>query len=130
MFRICIQSKSIHPAPKIAHLRNLYEASVTAALFMIITFEVTKIDNHKNDGKMAHFPPPNPLLRELKTTSEDSSRRSRTLPNDTTLLEHRRRVQHPCIGLGKLERWTSSQCPVHLCFAFSSLSGSLGLARI
>ena len=56
-----IQSESIQPAPKIAHLRNLYEASVTAALFMIITFEViTKIDNHKNDGKMAHFPPPNP----------------------------------------------------------------------
>ena len=60
-----IQSESIQPAPKIAHLRNLYEASVTAALFMIITFEVTegtKIDNHKNDGKIAHFPPPNPLL--------------------------------------------------------------------
>ena len=66
MFHICIQSKSIHPAPKIAHLRNLYEASVTAALFMIITFEVTKIDNHKNDGKMAHFPPPNPLLRRTE----------------------------------------------------------------
>ena len=47
-----IQLESIQPAPKIAHLRNLYEASVTAALFMIITFEVTnKIDNHKNDGK-------------------------------------------------------------------------------
>ena len=56
-----IHLESIQPAPKIAHLRNLYEASVTAALFMIIiTFEVTKIDNHKNDGKMAHFPPPNP----------------------------------------------------------------------
>ena len=28
---ICIQSKSFHPAPKIvAHLRNLYEASMTA----------------------------------------------------------------------------------------------------
>ena len=55
-----IHTESIQPAPKIAHLRNLYEASVTAALFMIITFEVTKIDNHKNDGKMAYFPPPNP----------------------------------------------------------------------
>ena len=38
-----IQYESIQSAPKIAHLRNLYEASVTAALFMIIiiTFEVT-----------------------------------------------------------------------------------------
>ena len=33
-----IQSESIQPAPKIAHLRNLYEASVTAALFMIISY--------------------------------------------------------------------------------------------
>jgi len=42
MFHSCmgIQLESIQPAPKIAHLRNLYEASVTAALFMIITFEV------------------------------------------------------------------------------------------
>ena len=55
-----IQLESIQPAPKIAHLRNLNEASVTAALFMIITLEVTKIDNHKNDGKMAHFHTPNP----------------------------------------------------------------------
>ena len=40
-----IHLESIQPAPKIAHLRNLYEASVTAALFMIITFEViTKIN--------------------------------------------------------------------------------------
>ena len=61
-----IQLESIQPAPKIAHLRNLYEASVTAALFMIITFEVTKIDNHKNDGKIAHFPPPNPLFRRTE----------------------------------------------------------------
>ena len=48
-----IQLESIQPAPKIAHLRNLYEASVTAALFMIIiitfirTFEVTKIESQK-----------------------------------------------------------------------------------
>ena len=33
-----IQSESIQPAPKIAHLRNLYEASVTAALFMITSW--------------------------------------------------------------------------------------------
>ena len=46
-----IQLESIQPAPKIAHLRNLYEASVTAALFMIITFEVTKSTITKMMGK-------------------------------------------------------------------------------
>ena len=41
---IGIQSKSIHPAPNErtkVHTNN-------------------KIDNHKNDGKIANFPPPNP----------------------------------------------------------------------
>ena len=33
-----------------------------AKIIMIITNKklLIKIDNHKNDGKMAHFPPPNP----------------------------------------------------------------------
>ena len=61
-----VSSLGMHISRRGSHLRNLYEASVTAALFMIITFEVTKIDNHKNDGKMAHFPPPNPLLRRTE----------------------------------------------------------------
>ena len=48
-----IQSESIQPAPKIAHLRNLYEASVTAALFMIIiiTFVRTKLLKSNMMGK-------------------------------------------------------------------------------
>ena len=68
-----IQLESIQPAPKIAHLRNLYEASVTAALFMIITFEVTKIDNHKNDGKIAHFPPPTHTFEAHRGRSAEMS---------------------------------------------------------
>ena len=33
-----IQSESIQPAPKIANLRNLYEASMAAALFEITNY--------------------------------------------------------------------------------------------
>ena len=64
-----IQSESIQSAPKIAHLRNLYEASVTAALFMIIiitfvrSYIILLLKSNIYDGKIAHFPPPNPLLR-------------------------------------------------------------------
>ena len=70
-----IQLESIQPAPKIANLRNLYEASssMTAALFMIITFEVTKIDNHKNDGEMAYFPTQNPTSEAREGRSADMS---------------------------------------------------------
>ena len=38
---------------------------VTANIYMIIT----KIDSHKNDGKIAHFPPPKPTLEALKGRS-------------------------------------------------------------
>ena len=53
---IGIQFKSIHPAPKIAHLRSLYEASMTArssidVISKRLFMRLTKIDNHKNDGK-------------------------------------------------------------------------------
>ena len=78
-----IQSESIQPAPKIAHLRNLYEASVTAALFMIIIITFVrsyyKIDNHKNDGKIAHFPPPNPLLRRTKAVQPTCRQNEKSL---------------------------------------------------
>ena len=62
MFHVYGYSVRINPTSSKNHLRNLYEARVTAALLMIIT----KIDNHKNDGKIAYFPPPNPLLRHAK----------------------------------------------------------------
>ena len=33
---------------------------------MIIITNNKIVNNHKNDGKIAHFPPPNPLLRRTE----------------------------------------------------------------
>ena len=68
-----IHTESIQSAPKIAHLRNWYEASVTAALFMIITKLITKNDHHKNDWKIAHFPPPKPTSEARQGRSAEMS---------------------------------------------------------
>ena len=39
--------------------------AISPFIYMIIT----KIDSHKNDGKIAHFPPPKPTLEALKGRS-------------------------------------------------------------